>query len=222
MLNHDVDDTILRHLATHPFLSAADLEVRWGVATATMARALARLRDAGRVGSPRRSGDVAAVGRHLHDRRRLHRAGGARRPLGGAAKGWRDRRGVAARPPRGNAGGALQPLGPDALAAGDGARRRRARAGAAGGASAPGAHRGDPDADRAAGPGLAARCRWPARHHRVVPTARRQGARGPHAPQCVRVARRVGLAARARPHPRLSPGAQRRWRAALLGRGGRW
>ncbi len=49
MLNHDVDDTILRHLATHPFLSAADLEVRWGVATATMARTLARLRDAGLV-----------------------------------------------------------------------------------------------------------------------------------------------------------------------------
>jgi len=49
MLNHDVDDTILRHLATHPFLSAADLEVRWGVATATMARALTRLRDAGLV-----------------------------------------------------------------------------------------------------------------------------------------------------------------------------
>ncbi len=45
----DVDDTILRHLATHPFLSAADLEVRWGVATATMARTLARLRDAGLV-----------------------------------------------------------------------------------------------------------------------------------------------------------------------------
>ena len=49
MFNHDVDDTILRHLATHPFLSAADLEVRWGVATATMARTLARLRDAGLV-----------------------------------------------------------------------------------------------------------------------------------------------------------------------------
>jgi len=49
MPNRDVDDTILRHLATHPFLSAADLEVRWGVATATMARALARLRDAGLV-----------------------------------------------------------------------------------------------------------------------------------------------------------------------------
>jgi len=47
MPNRDVDDTILRHLATHPFLSAADLEVRWGVATATMARALARLRAAG-------------------------------------------------------------------------------------------------------------------------------------------------------------------------------
>jgi len=47
MPNRDVDDTILRHLATHPFLSAADLGVRWGVATGTMARALARLRDAG-------------------------------------------------------------------------------------------------------------------------------------------------------------------------------
>jgi len=49
MLNHDVDDTILRHLATYPFLSVADLEVRWDVATATMARALTRLRAAGLV-----------------------------------------------------------------------------------------------------------------------------------------------------------------------------
>ena len=44
-----VDDRILRQLATYPFLSALDMEVRWGVATATMARALARLRAAGLV-----------------------------------------------------------------------------------------------------------------------------------------------------------------------------
>ena len=49
MLNRDLDDKILRQLATYPFLSAADLEVRWDVATATMARALTRLRAAGLV-----------------------------------------------------------------------------------------------------------------------------------------------------------------------------